>query len=35
MHEVQIEVNLGSATSAKAVLKSSILVAVIAFGKRR
>jgi hypothetical protein len=30
MHEVQIEVDLGSATSAKAVLKSSIVVAVVA-----
>ena len=35
MHEVQIEVDLGSAASAKAVLKSGIVVAVIAFGKRR
>ena len=35
MHEVQIEVDFGSAASAKAVLKSGIVVAVIAFGKRR
>jgi hypothetical protein len=34
MHEVQIEVDFGSAASAKAVLKSGI-VAVIASGKRR
>jgi hypothetical protein len=35
VHEIKVEVDLGSSASAKAVLKSSIVVAVIAFGKRR
>jgi hypothetical protein len=35
MYEVQVEVDLGSAASAEAVLKGSIVVDVIAFGKRR
>jgi hypothetical protein len=32
MHEIKVEVDLSSAASAKATLKRSIVVGVIAFG---
>jgi hypothetical protein len=35
MHEIQVEVDLSSAASAKAILKCSIVRGVVAFGKRR
>jgi hypothetical protein len=35
MHEIKVEVDLGSATSAKAFLKCGVVRSVVAFGKRR
>ena len=35
MHEIKVEVDLSSATSAKAILKCGIVRSVVAFGKRR